>query len=44
MLTKNLTTKIKEDGELEEILGEDFVAENKSIKNLIQWCLYNSHK
>uniref|UniRef100_A0A1B6DEV0 Integrin-alpha FG-GAP repeat-containing protein 2 n=1 Tax=Clastoptera arizonana TaxID=38151 RepID=A0A1B6DEV0_9HEMI len=43
MTTKNLLTNIKEDTEIEEIFEKDIIMDKKSVKNLVEWCLYNNH-
>lgn len=43
MLTKSMLTKIREEGELAHLLGEEVVSDKKALRQLVSWCLYG-HK
>lgn len=43
MLTKSVITKIKEKGELADLLGDEVVSNKKALQELVSWCLYG-HK
>ena len=43
MATKSMITKIREEGELAGLLGEEVVSDKKALREIVSWVLYG-HK